>query len=270
MISLFNFVKTVVNKKIHVLNLNGVITANESNELLNKNKSVVSLMNRLDELMSTDDCVGILLRINSPGGTAGASEELARTILKVRQHRIPVVASVIDMACSGAYMAAACCDYIFANHMSIVGSIGVIMQIPNYTELANKLGVTLNTIKAGNMKDIGNPTRHMTDEERKYLEELTDKSHKEFIKLVQENRHITNVEEMTDGRIVDASTALENHLIDAYGTYYDALNYLINKTGLDKDSITIEEDKTHVSLLKRLMNAYSDMVLTLNNPVLKL
>ena len=268
---MLNFVKkTVSNKKVYVLSLSGVITANESNELLNKNKPVSSLMNKLNELITTDDCIGILLRINSPGGTAGASEELARTILNVRKHKIPIIASVIDMACSGAYMAAACCDYIFANHMSIVGSIGVIMQIPNYTELANKLGVTLNTIKAGNMKDIGNPTRPMTDEERKYLEGLTDRSHREFIKLVQENRHLTNVEEMTDGRIVDASTALENNLIDSYGTYYDALNYLIKQTGFNKDEVTIEEDKTHMSLLRRLMNAYSDMVLTLNNPIMKL
>ena len=253
--------------EVHIFYLNGVIEFGNSNSLSSKKNKIEDL---IDDLYDAADkeVDGIILRINSPGGSAGASEELAQTILKVREKNIPVIASVGDLACSGAYMAAACCDYIFANKMSIVGSIGVIMQIPNFKNLSEKIGATMVTIKAGKMKDIGNPFKDMTDEEKGYLETLTKKSHKDFIKLVTSQRQIFDLENMTDGRIVDADTAIKNNMIDHFGTFHDALKYLAEeKLNSEVDKLKIVQHKTKKSFVDRILGTCNFNV-TLDNSVL--
>lgn len=235
---------------VHIFHLDGVIGFSSQN--FTNNTKLEKLLEELNELDS--DTAGVLLRINSPGGSAGASEELAQTILKLRDKNIPVIASVGDMACSGAYMVAACCDYIFANRMSILGSIGVIMQIPNFKGLSEKLGATVVTVKAGTMKDIGNSFRDMTDEEREYLETLTQKAHRDFINLVAGQRKIKDLENMTDGRIIDAETALNNGLIDNYGTFHDALQYFAEtKLHTEIDKLNIVKHEPKKSLISRIL-----------------
>ena len=253
--------------QVHIFYLDGVIEFGSSSSLSPKKNKIEDL---IEDLYSTADkkAEGIILRINSPGGSAGASEELAQTILKIREKNIPVTASVGDIACSGAYMVAACCDYIFANRMSLVGSIGVIMQIPNFKNLSEKLGATLVTIKAGKMKDIGNPFKDMTAEERLYLENLTKKSHEYFIELVTSQRKINDLENMTDGRIVDAKTALENNLIDSYGTFQDAFKFLVeDKLNSKIDNVKIVKHKAKKSFVNKILGTCNFNV-TLDNSVL--
>ena len=151
-------------KKILKLYLNGEITSNASK--FSSDNSVQKLKEELLEVKQTnkDNYKGILLKINSPGGAAATSEELSKLVLSLRQE-VPIVTSIGDSACSGAYMVAAASNYIFANTLSWTGSIGVIMTLPNYQELSKKLGMSVKTIKAGKMKDLGNPFREMTPEE---------------------------------------------------------------------------------------------------------
>ncbi|MBE8953957.1 MAG: S49 family peptidase, partial [Quinella sp. 1Q7] len=167
-------------KKILKLYLNGEITSNESK--IGTGTSVAKLKNTLLEVKQTnsDKYKGILLKINSPGGAAATSEELARLVFSLRQD-VPVVTSIGDSACSGGYMVAAASNYIFANTLSWTGSIGVIMFLPNYQELSKKLGMSVKTIKAGKMKDLGNPFREMSPDEENYLETLVKSAHAEFI-----------------------------------------------------------------------------------------
>ncbi|MBE8951115.1 MAG: signal peptide peptidase SppA [Quinella sp. 3Q1] len=254
-------------KKILKLYLNGEITSSESK--LSTGNSVQKLKSMLLEVKQTnkDKYKGILLKINSPGGTAATSEELARLILSLRQE-VPVVVSIGDNACSGAYMIAAASNYIFANTMSWTGSVGVIMTLPNYQELAKKLGVSIKTIKSGKMKDLGNPFREMTPEEEIYLETLVKKAHEEFVNFIKLTRpNAINLDELADGRVLDARTALENNLIDRLGTEDDALKFLITEIlhGNEKD-FSVTDTAPKPSFLKKILDMAAPITIKLELP----
>lgn len=242
-------------KKILKLYLNSEITASDSK--FGSGNSVGKLKSALLEVKqkNKDNYKGILLKINSPGGTAATSEELAKLVLSLRQE-VPVVASIGDIACSGAYMIAAAANFIFANTLSWTGSIGVIMTVPNYQELSKKIGMSFKTIKSGKMKDLGNPYREMTPEEELYLETLVKGAHKEFVDFIKLTRpNATNLDELADGRVLDARTALENNLIDRLGTEDDALNFLITEIlhGVEKD-FSVTDAAPKPSFLKRILD----------------
>ena len=254
-------------KKILKLYLNGEITSNESK--LGTSTSVQKLKNTLLEVKQTnkDNYKGILLKINSPGGAAATSEELSRLVFSLRQ-KVPIVTSIGDSACSGAYMVAAATNYIFANTLSWTGSIGVIMGLLNYQELSKKLGVSLKTIKSGKMKDLGNPFREMTPEEENYLETLVKQAHEEFINFIRLTRpSATNLEELADGRILDARTALENNLIDRLGTEDEALTFLITEIlhGEEKD-FTIVDSTPKPGFLKRILDLAAPITIKVELP----
>ena len=254
-------------KKILKLYLDGEISSGSSK--FSMDNSIQKLKSTLLEVKqkNEDHYKGILLKINSPGGAAATSEELAKLVLSLRQE-VPVVTSIGDSACSGAYMVAAASNYIFANTLSWTGSIGVIMTLPNYQELSKKLGMSVKTIKAGKMKDLGNPFREMTPEEENYLETLVKSAHEEFINFVRLTRpNAINLEELADGRVLDARTALENNLIDALGTEDDALNYLMTEilNGDEKD-FTVTDTAPKPSFLKRILDMNSPITIKFELP----
>ena len=254
-------------KKILKLYLNGEITSNSSK--FGGDDSVKKLKINLLEVKqkNKEDYKGILLKINSPGGAAATSEELAKLVLSLRE-KVPVVTSIGDSACSGAYMIAAASNYIFANTLSWTGSIGVIMDVPNFQELSKKLGVTFKTIKSGKMKDLGNPFREMTPEEENYLETLVKAAHEEFVNFIKSTRpNATNLDELADGRVLDARTALENNLIDALGTEDDALNFLISDIlhGNEKD-FSVTDTAPKPSFLKRILDMHSPITIKFELP----
>lgn len=199
---------------------------------------------------------GILLRLNTPGGTAGASEELANSILKAKASwKVPVAASIADICCSGGYMVAVTADRIFANKQSLTGSIGTIMQIPNYKVLAEKIGVSAYTIKSGEMKDIGNGFRDMTNEEKEYLEGIAKNCHLLFSNFVLAQRPgITEALKMMDGRPVSAVDAKDHGLIDEYGTYYDAYEWLLEQMDANYRDIKEVRVKQKKGLVRRLFS----------------
>lgn len=254
-------------KKILKLYLNGEITSNSSK--FSGDDSVRKLKSNLLEIKqkNADDYKGILLKINSPGGAAATSEELAKLVFSLRE-TVPVVTSIADSACSGAYMIAAASNYIFANTLSWTGSIGVIMMLPNFQELSKKIGMAVKTIKAGKMKDLGNPYREMTPEEELYLETLVKSAHAEFINFIKLTRpNSKNLEELADGRVLDAKTALENNLIDRLGTEDDALTYLITEIlhGDEKD-FSITDTAPKPSFLKRILDMNSPITVKFELP----
>lgn len=247
--------------------MNGEITSNSSK--FSGDDSVRKLKSNLLEIKqkNADDYKGILLKINSPGGAAATSEELAKLVFSLRE-TVPVVTSIADSACSGAYMIAAASNYIFANTLSWTGSIGVIMMLPNFQELSKKIGMAVKTIKAGKMKDLGNPYREMTPEEELYLETLVKSAHAEFINFIKLTRpNSKNLEELADGRVLDAKTALENNLIDRLGTEDDALTYLITEIlhGDEKD-FSITDTAPKPSFLKRILDMNSPITVKFELP----
>ena len=171
----------------------------------------------------------VVVRINSPGGGVAASQELFSELRRFRRETgKPVVVSMESVAASGGYYAAVASDHIVANPGTITGSIGVIMQWMNYGDLLEWAKVRTVTLKSGALKDAGNPTRPLTDEERKYFEDLIVKLRAQFQSAVAEGRKgrlkPDALERMADGRVVTGEEALALGLVDEIGDFRDAVD----------------------------------------------
>lgn len=179
----------------------------------------------------------VVLRIDSPGGTVGASETVAREIARFRDLTgVPVIAQITGLGCSGAYYLAAGCDAINAQPSSIVGSIGVIAIFPKYRKLADKVGYDQVVVKSGAMKDLGSGMRDMTEQEFAVLQGLIDSSYDDFLSWVATNRAAIGprdaLRKLADGRIYTARQAKENRLIDNVCHLDDSLALAMKAAGL--------------------------------------
>ncbi len=181
-----------------------------------------------------DDVKAIILRIDSPGGAVGASQEIyaeARRIDKIK----PVVASLGNVAASGGFYAACGSRYIVANPGSITGSIGVIMTIPNLSELMQKIGIRTTVLKSGRLKDLASMTRELTPEERAVLQGVMDDLHAQFMEDVASARKmdLSVIRPIADGRIFSGRQAFELGLIDETGNFYQAVKKAAEFAGLE-------------------------------------
>jgi len=167
----------------------------------------------------------VVIRMNSPGGSAAASQEIGAEIQRLSRLGKPVVTSISDVGASGGYWIAATTDRIIANPAAITGSIGVILQLTRYEELYEKLGIEVETIKSGPHKDMGSSARDITPGERELLQAMVDDIYHQFVSVVAEGRNMERDEvlEIADGRILTASQAYDLGLVDAFGTFYDAV-----------------------------------------------
>ena len=168
------------------------------------------------------DVAVLVLRLNSPGGSVVASDEIYQAL---RGTQKPVVAFLKEVAASGAYYIGMAADHIVANPNSLTGSIGVIGQFPNAEALMEKIGVQVTTIKSGKSKDIGNPFRAMSDDEQAIFQDIVDETYGRFVDIVARGRNLSveQVRELADGRIYTGQKALELGLVDALGYQEDAL-----------------------------------------------
>ncbi|HEY3064369.1 MAG TPA: signal peptide peptidase SppA [Methylomirabilota bacterium] len=176
----------------------------------------------------------VVVRINSPGGVVGPTQELHQALMRVRQAGKPVVASLGAVAASGGYYVAVAADRIYANPGTLTGSIGVIMQMANLENLFKKVGVDYVVVKAGQFKDLGNVARPMTAEERRVLQALLDDVHGQFINAVAEGRRLDRQEvvRFADGRIFSGEQARGMKMVDAVGSFEDAVNSAASLAGL--------------------------------------
>jgi protease-4 len=176
----------------------------------------------------------VVVRINTPGGVVGPTQELHDAIQRVRQAGKPVVASLSAVAASGGYYAAVACDQIYANPGTLTGSIGVIMQLANLEQLMKKVGVDYVVVKAGAYKDVGNIARSMTSEERRVLQALLDDVHAQFIDAVARGRNLPREEVLrfADGRVFSGVQARELKMVDALGGLEDAVLAAAKLAGL--------------------------------------
>lgn len=176
----------------------------------------------------------VVIRINSPGGVVGPTQELHEALMRLRQAGKPVVASLGALAASGGYYVAVAADRIYADPGTLTGSIGVIMQLPNVEGLLKKVGVDYVVVKAGQYKDIGNFARPMTPDERRVLQMLLDDVHGQFIDAVARGRKLdrATVVQFADGRIFSGTRALELHMVDTLGGLEDAVDGAAKLAGL--------------------------------------
>lgn len=167
----------------------------------------------------------VVIRINSPGGVVAPTQEVHDALVRLREAGKPVVASLGAVAASGGYYIATAADEIYANPGTLTGSIGVIMQMANLEMLMKRVGVDWVVVKAGEFKDLGNPGRPMTPEERRVLQALLEDVHGQFITAVAEGRKLERAEvvRFADGRIFSGTQAMTLKMIDSLGSLEDAI-----------------------------------------------
>ena len=199
----------------------------------------------------------VVVRINSPGGVVGPTQELHDAILRMRQAGKPVVASLGAVAASGGYYTAVACDRIYANPGTLTGSIGVIMQLANVEQLMKKVGVEYVVVKSGAFKDIGNMGRAMTPEERRVLQALLDDVHAQFIGAVAAGRKLERdeVARFADGRVFSGVQAKDLKMVDALGGLEDAVLAAAKLAGIPSPPNVIQP-KRHFSILDLLRNQF--------------
>ena len=227
--------KTVKDKTLLLLHIKGVITSEVSE----------SFAENIREYAGEDKVKGVLIRVDSPGGSVAASQELNSLISDVRKrYKKPVYVSGGDFVASGGVLSIMNADKIFVNAGTLFGSIGVIAQFKNLSELAKWAKIEFYNITAGEFKDSGDPFRKMTFRERELFENLLETTHNQFKQAIIEGRNLDpkDVEFFSDGRVFSGFDAVEYGLADRVGTFNDTIRELGEKTGLGSDPKLFDPD----------------------------
>ena len=232
--------------KILLIDISGVISTKERGGMLpfQKESSIVSRVREELKKAAKDKRIkGLIIRINSPGGTATASDIIYREINRFKEEkRIPVIACIMELAASGGYYVAVSADTIIAHPTSVTGSIGVIALKLNIKGLMEKIGIENETLTAGDKKDFLSPLRPMTKEEREIIQNMLNDLHERFMNIVAKGRRDLNMEQvrvLADGRIFIAEKALEKKLVDAIGYLDDAIELVKKRAGIVEAKVIV-------------------------------
>ena len=198
----------------------------------------------------------IVMRIDSPGGGVGPSQEIYREIVRTRQDK-KVIASLGGVAASGGYYAASSCDVIMANPGTITGSIGVIMEYANFEEIARKIGLAPVVIKSGEFKDIGSPMRQIKDRERSLLQKVVDEIHGQFVRDAAKGRGMDeeDMASLADGRIYTGENAVSLRLVDRLGNLEDAVEWAGKLAGIEGKIKAVYPPRDKAVFLKKLIES---------------
>lgn len=241
------------NGYVAVIRIDGPIYGGPDTEALFSNGGNVTseqLMKEFKMARQDPQAKAILVRINSPGGSTGATQEISEEMDKIRSSGKPIIISMGDMCASAGYWLASKGNYIFATPATITGSIGVYMDYSNIEGLMDKLGVKNEKIKSGAHKDILSMYRPMTEEERVMVQSMVDDIYNQFVQTVADGRKMdeAKVRSIADGRILTGKQAQDLGLVDAMGNYYDALNYAASSGGIEGENIPVKSYSGGMSL----------------------
>jgi len=226
---------------VGIVEIKGVIT---------DSKETIRLVKRFRE----DEAIkAIVLRIESPGGVVGPSQEIYREVRKTVSEK-KVVVSMGSVAASGGYYIAAAADGIVANPGTITGSIGVIMGYTNFEQPLQKIGLIPVVIKSGEYKDIGSPTRPMSPQEKEVLQHFVDQTHRQFVRAISEGRGMDPdvVASLADGRIFTGEEAFKKGLVDQLGNLEDAIEWAGRLAGIKGKISRVYKREDKFSFLKYL------------------
>jgi protease-4 len=235
--------------KIAVVDLEGVIL------------SPKDVVEQLRKFADDDTVKAIVLHVNSPGGGAAASEEIYREVLRIRDEKKKrIVASIETVGASGAYFVSSATNKIFADNASIVGSIGVIAQWYNYEELIKWAKLKAITLKAGEFKDTGSPTRPMTPEEQAYMQGLIDNMHAQFIHSVAVGRKMKDedVRALANGKVWTGQEAMPLKLVDQIGDFRTAVEDTATSVGIKGEPTIVRPEKRRQGLLDLMFGDVSE------------
>lgn len=230
--------------RIAVLEVDGVITSDEQ------------FIKDVRRLQRDGSVRGWVVSINSPGGVVAPSQSIYRELRRIRdEDDRPVIASIGSVGASGGYYVALGADSILALPGSITGSIGVLMEFPNVSELLDRIGVQMEIVKAGDQKDLGSPFREMGPEDREILNAMVADVHAQFVEVVAEERRLglEEVGRLADGRILSGRQARELRLVDGLGNLQEAISLAGRMAGLGDDPGIVRPPSERGGLLSELL-----------------
>jgi protease-4 len=231
-------------KHVGLINFYGEIVDQEQRSFLSRSNGPRDFIEQCDAARRDSSVKAVVIRINSPGGSAAASEEMYEAIRRLREKK-PVVCSMGDVAASGGYYMASACDKIYANPATITGSIGVISQFMNVQQLAQKLGIGSDTLKSGQFKDAGSPFRPLRPQERQLFQAMIRDIYGQFVDDVVAGRKAAtkgkltrvNLLKIADGRVFTGRQAKNALLVDELGGLHEAVHAAAKLGGLEKGRV---------------------------------
>lgn len=220
--------------KIAVVNIEGTIMDSGNTGMFNADAyNHPMVIESLEQIADDDTISGVMLNVNSPGGGVYESAEIHKHLQEIKEAGKTVYSSMGGMAASGGYYVSAPADQIFATNETITGSIGVIMQTINYSQLAEDYGVEFETYASGDMKEMLSGHKETSQEEAEYVQGMVDSMYQDFVDVVAEGRGMSGeeVRELADGRVYLGDDAVENGLVDQLGYTEDAMAALEEEIG---------------------------------------
>ncbi|SOC03275.1 protease-4 [Ureibacillus xyleni] len=215
------------NQRIALLSVDGTIQdVGSSSAWTTVEYDHQNFLAQLETILNDESVQAIVLAVDSPGGGVIESAEIHEKLLEIKEKReIPIYVSMGSMAASGGYYISAPADKIFAHRETLTGSIGVIMQSYNFSELADKVGIKFETIKSGAHKDMFGGTRPTTEEEKAMLQEMINDSYEVFVDVIEEGRGMSEaqVKKVADGRVLGGTQAVKAGLVDEIGGLEDTI-----------------------------------------------
>jgi protease IV len=215
-----------------------------------------TILRQLRRFEEDQSLKAVVIRIDSPGGAVGTSQEIHDEVKRLAEKKNKaVVCSMGDLAASGGFYIAVACPKIVANPGTLTGSIGVISQFPNFKGLAQRFDFKMETVKSGPLKDAGNPFRDMTPEDRAYWQKLIDGVYQQFLGAVAEGRglKVEEVKPIADGRVLTGAEAKERHLVDALGNLYDAVELAKKEAKLTGEPVLVYPPDDKARFLEQFM-----------------
>jgi len=243
-------VNTVNSPKVAVINIQGtMITGDEPAGSGYAASEEIS--NNIRNAVADKDVKAIVLRIDSPGGSPAAAQEIVDEIKRAQAHGVPVVVSMGDYAASAAYYISAPANYIIANPATVTGSIGVIWVFQNMSSAYNTSGTNYQIIKSGDMKDMGSPWRGLTDKDKEYANTVVMEVYNEFLSDISNGRNMStsDVKALADGRIYTGTRAKQLRLVDGLGDLYDAIDKAAELGGIKEEQKVEYMNKVSLSNL---------------------
>lgn len=238
-----------------IISIKGIITVDESPSIFSDDTtSSTEVIELIEKAKNNPNTKAIIFEINSPGGSPVATDEISEKIKSLKEYNITTVSWIRESGLSGAYWIASSTDYIIANRMSFVGSIGVIGSYIEWYGLMQRYNVSYKRLVAGDFKDTGTPFRPMTEKEEIYIQSKLNKLHDFFIEEVAKNRNMSysDVKIIANGEMFLGVEAKDIKLIDSLGSEKEALYYVESKINEKPVVKKLSKDK---SFFEKLMNA---------------
>jgi len=219
----------------------------------------------LNKIRKNNSVKALVVRINSPGGAVGPSQEIYSELQNIKE-KFPVVASMGAVAASGGYYIACAADTIYANPGTITGSIGVIAQFLSYKDLLDWAKIDVKVIKSGKFKDVGSPFRTMNEEDIKYFQQLIDNVYDQFKSTVAVTRNLNKkeIDSIADGRVFSGEQAQVLNLVDELGNLNDAIAFAAKQGGIDGDPELIHYPEKK-SVIQELLSSKLSLTSRISN-----